>query len=376
VSERLRVGVVGGGLIAQAVHLPNLLQRAERFELVAIADPSPTVVEALAARSAPARAYADWRTMLERERLDALVVCSPHATHAEIVLAALDAGVHAFVEKPLCISVADADAICARRAETGLVVQVGYMKRYDPAYASLLDALPADARDLRFVDVVTYDPWMAREPFVPWGRMVTAQDIPAAVLEASRAAERKQVEDAVGAGDAETVRAYSYTFLACLIHDVNLVHGVLERLGVPLPAQPLAAADWAQGSGASVLQRLPNGAAWHTAWLLLRGLEEFCETVSFSFEGAIHRLRFPAPYHVQAPVVHEVVDAEDGQPRLRRRALVGDSYVAELEHFYDCVVEGVACRTPPEQGRDDIAALRDLFVAGRGGAQQAALREK
>lgn len=364
-SARLRVGVVGGGLIAQAVHLPNLALLEERFELVAIADPSPTVVEALAARYAPARAYGDWRALLERESLDALVVCSPHATHAEIVLAALDAGVHALVEKPLCVSVEDADAICERRAQTGLVVQVGYMKRYDPAYAALLDALPQDASALRFVDVVTYDPWMAREPFVPAGRMVTAHDIPAAVLDAAREAEREQVEAAVGAGDPETVRAYSYTFLACLIHDVNLVHGVLERLGVPLPAEPLSAADWGEGSGASISLRLPGGAGWHTAWMLLRGLEEFSETASFYFDDAIHRLRFPTPYHVQAPVVHEVVDAEDGRPRLRRSAIAGDSYVAELEHFHDCIVAGAVCRTPPEQGRDDIAVLRDLFVAGR-----------
>jgi predicted dehydrogenase len=365
VSARLRVGVVGGGLIAQAVHLPNLALLAERFELAAIADPSPTVVEALAARYAPARPYGDWRAMLERESLDALVICSPHATHAEIVLAALDAGVHVLVEKPLCIDVADADAICARQAETGLVVQVGYMKRYDPAYASLLDALPPDASDLRFVDVVTYDPWMAREPFVPWSRMVTARDVPPAVLEAAREAEREQVEAAVGAGDPETVRAYSYTYLACLIHDVNLVHGVLERLGVTQPAEPLSAGDWGDGSGANISLRLPGGAGWHTAWLLLRGLEEFSETASFYFDGEIHRLRFPAPYHVQAPVLHEVVDAQDGQSRLRRRALMGDAYVAELAHFHDCVTTGAVCRTPPAQGRADIATLRDLFVVGR-----------
>jgi predicted dehydrogenase len=364
VSRRLRTGVVGGGLIAQAVHLPNLAALAERFELVALADPSPTVAEALARRYA-VRAHRDWRELLERERLDALVVCSPHATHAEMVLAALDAGVHVLVEKPLCISVEDADAICARRERTGLVVQVGYMKRFHPAYESFLEALPERGDDLRFVDVVTYDPWMAREPFVPWSRMVRGDDIPAAVVEAGRSSEREQVEQAVGSGDPTSVRAYSYTYLACLIHDVNLVHGAFERLGLGAPAIPLTAADWADGKGASMTLRLPNGAAWQCTWLLLEQQMDFRETARLYFADAIHALEFPAPYLHGAAVRHTVTRAESARNVASSASIVADAYVAELEHFHACVLDGATCRTPPEQGRADIALLRDAFVRGR-----------
>ena len=89
-AEPLRIGVVGGGLIAQAVHLPRLAADPARFAVVGIADPSPKVIGALAARYAPAHGYLDWRDLLDREELDAVAVCSPHSTHAEVVLAALD----------------------------------------------------------------------------------------------------------------------------------------------------------------------------------------------------------------------------------------------------------------------------------------------
>ena len=108
--------------------------------------------------------------MLDAGGLDAVVVCSPAGTHAEVVLAALDAGVHVFVEKPMCITLADADAIIAARDRAGKVVQVGTMKRYDPAVEAMLAELPGASADLRYVSVVVYDPEF--EPFFEPGEIV------------------------------------------------------------------------------------------------------------------------------------------------------------------------------------------------------------
>jgi predicted dehydrogenase len=359
-SERIRVGVAGGGLIAQTVHLPTLRQLADRFELIALADPSPRIRERVGSRYA-IRAHADWRQLLEEE-LDAILVCSPHATHAEIALAALESGRHVFVEKPLCISIEDADAICARRAETGLVVQVGYMKRYDAGFESLLEQLPSGDRDLRLIDVVTYDPWMVRPPFTP-SDLVVGADTPPDLLRRGAESERDQVEAAIGRSDPASVRAYSYTFLACLVHDVNLVHGVLERLGVSLPVAAVDSAHWADGKAASVSFRLPNGASWRSVWMLLEGLERFEEIAAFYFGDQIHRLKFSAPYLREHPTVHEIVAAAAGRDSLTRSARVIDAFRSGLEHFHDCIVTGRECLTPPEQARLDLVALRDAFLA-------------
>jgi predicted dehydrogenase len=363
--SRLRTGVIGGGLIAQAVHLPNLVELGDAFELVAIADVSHEVAAGLAQRHPPATAYTDWSAMLAEARLDTVVVCAPHAAHAEIALAALARGVHVFVEKPLCIAPDDAHAICAARREAGVVVQVGYMKRFHAGYQAFLDALPESARELRFVDVVTYDPRLAREPFVPWSRMLHAHDVPSAVAHSARHSEREQVARAVGGSDISTTRAFSYTFLACLVHDVNLVHGALDRLGGAGRIEPLAAAHWADGDAASFTVRLTNGATWHCAWLLLPGLLDFRETACLYFRDAIHEIRFPAPYDRAAPVEHRVVGVQHDEHAVVARELVHDAYRAELEHFHDCVVRGTPCRTPPEQATRDIELLRDLFVAAR-----------
>ncbi len=361
-SRPLSTGVVGGGLIAQAVHLPNLAALASLFTVRAIADPSKKVGDALARKYAPARSYVDWRDMFDREALDAVIVCSPHATHAEIVLAALDRGLDVFVEKPLCITVDDAYEICSRAQLADRLVQVGYMKRFSTAYERFTADLPVSANGLRLVDVVTYDPWLAREPFVPWAEIVRADDVPDQVLAAAGASERDQVEQAVGNADAATVRAFSGTFLAALVHDVNIVHGALEAMGLDEPAEAVAGASWADGKAASATLLLPGGARWYCSWLLLEGLMDFRERVSLYFVDAVHELEFPVPYDVDAPVKRAVIDAPGGRRRARVERVANHAYVAELEHFHACVVSAAPCRTPAQQATKDVLVLRDLFM--------------
>src|SRR5204862_6055213 len=80
----VRVGVVGGGLVARAEHLPYLSSLRDQLSLAALAEPSLTVREALGARYGIPGLHADHRALLEAEEVDAVVVCSPHGTHAEV----------------------------------------------------------------------------------------------------------------------------------------------------------------------------------------------------------------------------------------------------------------------------------------------------
>ena len=74
--------------------------------------------------------------------MDAILIAAPDQYHAEITLAALAKGIHVFCEKPLCFSVPEAGEIAAAQEKAGKVVQVGYMKRFDPNYELLLSMLP------------------------------------------------------------------------------------------------------------------------------------------------------------------------------------------------------------------------------------------
>jgi predicted dehydrogenase len=357
----VRVGVVGGGLVAQAEHLPYLSALRDRFTLAGLAEPSRIVREALGARYGIAGLHADHRALLDAGGLDAVVVCSPAGTHAEVVLDALAAGLHVFVEKPMCITVADADAIVAARDRAAKVVQVGTMKRFDPAVEAMLDALPSSADDLRYVSVVVNDPEF--EPFFAPGDIVRGGDVPSELIEATRRSEAEQVERAVGVGDEDTVRAFSESFLGSLLHDLNVVHAALERLGEPLPAEVVGGDWWNGGRAVHGSMRLSNGARVDGTWIQLLDTFEYRETIQLMFAEEVHSLDFPSPWLKQHPTRYRCSRRNGRVDDVREVNAYDESFARELRHFHACIVDGTPCRTPPEGARLDIDVLTKMFRA-------------
>ena len=317
----LRLGLVGAGLVAQVAHLPELATLDDRFDLVALADPDERTAARVARRHGIARVYEDWRTLLES--VDAVLVCSPNSTHAPVTLAALDAGVHVLVEKPLCLDPADAERIVAARDRTGLTVQVGYMKRFDPAYEALLDDLP---ERLLHVVTETYDPGL-RQPF--------------------------------GAPPGGPVDVRSDIVLGALVHDVNLVRGVLERCGRAVARVADAFAGPVAAGGTLVLD---DGARWTLIWLHLPELGDFRERVVLYALDGVRRLEFPAPYLLHAPTTYTRSAGTDGGNETRTRSSWHEAYRRQLEHFHACVTAGEPCRTPAEQGAADVRLLTEMFA--------------
>ena len=357
---RLRIGVVGGGLVAQAMHLHFLAHMNDRFELAAVADPSPTVLKALQRLYKIEATYATAGELLDAGKLDAVAICSPAQTHAEVTLEALARGLHVFVEKPMCLTRADADRVVEAQRKTGKVVQVGYMKRHDPAWQYMLEHLPDSAESLRYLRVVVHDPEF--EPFFGPGEIVRGDDIPADVIEAGREQMKAQVKEAVGAASPEIITAFEGSFLGSLVHDVNLVHGLLERMGEPLPAEVIGGDWWNEGRAVTGYVRLANGSRWDSAWIQLLDVFDYRETVAFYFAEEVHTLSFPSPWLKQSPTVYEVSRKGESARLAQVFESYEESFSRELAHFHDCVVNGVECRTPPEQARLDIAVLTQMFL--------------
>jgi predicted dehydrogenase len=357
---RLRIGVVGGGLVAQAMHLHFLAHMNDRFELAAVADPSPTVLKALQRLYKIEATYATAGDLLDAGKLDAVVICSPAQTHAEVTLDALARGLHVFVEKPMCITLADADRIAEAQRKTGKVVQVGYMKRFDRAWERMLEGMPESAESLRYIRVVVHDPEFG--PYFRPGEITRGSDIPADVLEAGREQMRAQVREAVGADSSAVITAFEGAFLGSLVHDVNLVHGLLERLGEPLPAEVIDGDWWNEGQAVTGAVRLANGSRWDSAWIQLLDVYEYRESVSFYFAEEVHSLTFPSPWLKQSPTVYEVSRAKNGARVAESFESYEESFAREWAHFHDCVVNGTECRTPPDQARLDIDVLTRMFL--------------
>lgn len=125
----LRVGIVGCGNIVRKHHLPNLLQHPEAFRVVAVCDVVPSSVDDVG-RACNASVYRDYREMLERESLDAVLVATPHHLHAGPVLLAAQRGVHVLLEKPMATTLADCERMVDACAAAGVTFMVAENERY------------------------------------------------------------------------------------------------------------------------------------------------------------------------------------------------------------------------------------------------------
>ncbi len=141
---RLALGLIGCGNIARSAHLPAMARLADRVRLVATADTSLAAAEAAAAPWG-ADAYADWRRLVERRDITAVVIATPEFVHEEQVVAAAATAKHVLCEKPMCRSLAEADCMLAACRRAGVVLLIGHSRRFTRRYMEVRRALDEGA---------------------------------------------------------------------------------------------------------------------------------------------------------------------------------------------------------------------------------------
>jgi len=147
----LRLAVLTCGTIVTNGHLPafSALGR-ETVDVVAFTSRSRSSAERAAAQWGSGAVVDDWRDVVGREDVDAVLVCSPNALHAEMSVAASEAGKHVLVEKPIAVSLAEADAMVDAATSAGVVLMAAHNLRFAAPYA----AAAAAVRDGRIGAVV------------------------------------------------------------------------------------------------------------------------------------------------------------------------------------------------------------------------------
>jgi predicted dehydrogenase len=124
------VGVIGTGSIS-ACHLDAYRQNI-RTVIAAVCDLNEERARKTADKYGAERVYTDYRELLANPEIDAVSICTWNDTHAEIAIAALQAGKHVLVEKPMCRTVEEALRLEEAVRKSGRLLQIGYVRRFDP----------------------------------------------------------------------------------------------------------------------------------------------------------------------------------------------------------------------------------------------------
>jgi predicted dehydrogenase len=131
---RTRVGIIGTGSIALA-HLAGYEQVADQARVTAVADVDADAAQRYAERAGGAVVFTDYRELVASPHVDAIDICLPHHLHAPAIMAAAAAAKHILCEKPLCVSLGEADAIAAAVASSGITLMCAHNLLFLPPVA-------------------------------------------------------------------------------------------------------------------------------------------------------------------------------------------------------------------------------------------------
>ena len=343
---RVRVGLVGTGVIAQVMHLHYLAELADRYEIMAVCDLDADSAQACAGRYGIPSVFTDWRDLLGHP-LDAVMVLTS-GSHAPIAEAAARSGLHVFVEKPMCFSADEGRAMVSAAERAGVKLMVGYPKRYDPAFARMREET-ARLTGARLLRVTTFESPL--RPYIEHYRLLPRAPLPAEVTAGLRADSDRRIVAAVGQTTDLERQVYEGVLLDTLVHELNTVRGLLGE-----PTR-LDYVNLALDCVTVMLRFGPLPVAIH--WIDLPGIARYgMEFAVYAPERRL-TLTFPSPFLRNEPASLEIEDGAAGSARAWRTEEVASyesGFKRELEAFHDWIVAG---REPVTTGQD---GLRDIML--------------
>ena len=135
-AKTIKVGIIGCGGIAQMAHMPGY-QAADGCEIAALCDPNAETARQAAEKFGVPNIYSDYRTMLKKEKLDAVSVCTPNFLHCKPTVDALKSGCHVLCEKPLAMNAREAKRMVDTARACKKQIQVGHHMRFACSNAAL-----------------------------------------------------------------------------------------------------------------------------------------------------------------------------------------------------------------------------------------------
>jgi UDP-N-acetylglucosamine 3-dehydrogenase len=333
-----RIGVIGCGLIARRTHLPAYAASADA-DLVAVCSGSRASAESAAAEFGVRRVHDDWRALIADSEIDAVDICAPNALHAPIAIAASQAGKHVLVEKPMALSLAEADAMIAAARAAERVLMVAHNLRYQPVYEAIkrivadgLIGRPLAARGV----------FMHAGPDEFWGAT----------------SDWFWQEQAAGGG----------ALLDMGIHMIDLLRWFIDEPVVEVEAMTarLAKPTFADDN-AFVLLRFAGGAiaSMQASWTARPFPDR--EVVIHGERGHVALGRAQG----EPPALH----VQDGGPETARKVDIALPAVSALVnpfvHFLRVVREGIPPLTSGEEGRATLAVTLAAYEAARSGCKGA-----
>lgn len=350
----VKVGVIGIGTVSQLMHLPILSGLHEQYQITAVSDISPTQL-AFIAKKYNATPYTDPYELVKDPNVDAVFVCSPDQYHAAYALAAMEAGKHVFVEKPVTLCMEDLEKlIAAEKAHPELVCMVGYMRRYGNGFLKCKELLQADDRKIeymRFRDIILEGDFFMGQTRLPY----LSSDIPQSAKEESGRLRREQVGRALGEGCTEQQRI-TYVMLTGL--GCHTLAAVRELVGLPVEIESVSV----QGEHVVIMFRYEDFLAVYEI-VNDQDVVQFDAAIEIYQHDRRMKIKYETPYLRYQPQTFEVIESTKNDTKT---TLYGpdyrDAFENEVKYYHDCIVNGTKPKSDFSDAMADLKLFRDICM--------------
>lgn len=319
-TSKVRIGFIGCGGIHWAHH-HGLLEIPDKAQIVACCDSYRENAERSAAHvPTGAKVYTDWKELLAQPDVDAVDICLPHHLHKDAIIDAANAGKHILCEKPLCLTLEEADQIMAAVKKSGVI----YMSAHNQVFSPIIETIKTMIREGAVGDVYT----------------ISTADC---FLAAGFAAARENMGwrgDVAKQGGGELIdTGYHPSYLLLYLADSPFVDvkAFTSTFRLPMDAEDTA---W-------VLVRFANGVLGQilTSWAMPR-------------PAGMHQVHVMGSQAQLYGSNDELFYWPHGFNEPARRKIAGKGGIAaEVEHFVDCVRANQQPRTTLQQGRDVLELI-------------------
>ncbi len=341
-TSQLRVGLIGCGGISNAHARGYAALGADVARVIATADVTAELAQRRAQELGAAQATTDYRVVLANREVEAVDICLPHHLHAEVAIAAAQAGKHVLVEKPMACSMEQCRAMVTAAEQAGVTLMVAQVQRYTPSYRGVRRLVQSG--ELGIIRAVRFD------------SMQNLQLAPGHWLYDGTLA---------GGGIVISVSVHRIDLIRYFVGDVRRVAAICRSGGPPYQH---GAEDYA-----SATLEFENGAIGEHFATYSGFRMPYSESfMLFGDDGAVHAL--PEPGHSQGPAFyvsrqHEALPA--AAPRWERQFSgflpvepdaaglpSNDGFTNELAHFAGCCRSGAE---PLSSGRDNLGTMAVIF---------------
>lgn len=352
----MKVGVIGLGEVSQLMHLPILSDMYQDYQITAVSDVAPSLVEHIAKKYGVAQSYLDYTQLIDKADIDAVFVLSPDQYHGDAIKRALNAGKHVFCEKPAALYAGELEELLPlAAAHPQQVVMVGYMRRYAAPFLKAKALLAADDRPvkyLRFRDIICEAPFyvsQTRKPFYP-------TDVMESAITEGRARRDQHLDAALGADatEADRITYMMLTGLGC--HSFSAVR---ELFGAPKKIHSVTTA-----SGGEHIVVVMEFDGFLATYELVNNTDivQFDAAVEILQQDRKLLVKHETPYLRYQPCHLEVTETVDGETRTTTYGPdYRDPFRIELELFAECVREKKQPKTTLADAVEDLKLFEGLM---------------